>query len=170
MIARRLRPLALVATAAAGAALMVGAAGCGSDSSSSGNSTTEATTAAATTDTTGHAATDGPVVAVTEGTPQEFSLVPAQNSAAAGKVTFRVTNSGAMVHEFVVIKTDKTAATLPTEKDGSAKEDGSVGEIPDMAAGTTHSLTLNLKAGHYALICNLPGHYAGGMRADFTVK
>ncbi len=27
-----------------------------------------------------------------------------------------------------------------------------------------------LKKGHYALICNLPGHYQGGMHADFTVR
>lgn len=170
MTPARLRPLALLATAAAGAALMAGVAGCGSDSSSSDNSTTEATTAPATTATTAHDATDGPVVAVTEGAPKEFSLVPAQTSAAAGKVTFKVTNSGAMPHEFVVLKTTQLAAALPTEADGSAKEDGSMGEIPDIAVGATQSLTLTLTPGHYALICNLPGHYKAGMYTDFTVK
>lgn len=85
-------------------------------------------------------------------------------------MTFTVTNSGTMMHEFVVIRTDRTAATLPTESDGSASETGSIGEIPDMAAGSTTSVVLNLRAGHYALICNLPGHYAGGMYADFTVE
>jgi Sulfocyanin (SoxE) domain len=25
------------------------------------------------------------------------------------------------------------------------------------------------KTGHYALICNIPGHYMSGMRADLTV-
>lgn len=28
---------------------------------------------------------------------------------------------------------------------------------------------MSLPAGHYVLLCNLPGHYAGGMRADLTV-
>jgi uncharacterized cupredoxin-like copper-binding protein len=28
-------------------------------------------------------------------------------------------------------------------------------------------LTLDLKPGHYAVVCNLPGHYAAGMRQDF---
>ena len=26
------------------------------------------------------------------------------------------------------------------------------------------------KAGHYALICNLPGHYSAGQHADLTIK
>jgi uncharacterized cupredoxin-like copper-binding protein len=25
----------------------------------------------------------------------------------------------------------------------------------------------DLKAGHYALVCNLPGHYKAGMHVDF---
>ena len=29
---------------------------------------------------------------------------------------------------------------------------------------------MTLKKGHYVLICNLPGHYSGGMRSDFTVR
>jgi uncharacterized cupredoxin-like copper-binding protein len=29
---------------------------------------------------------------------------------------------------------------------------------------------VKLKAGHYALICNLPGHYAAGQHIDFTVN
>ncbi|MEA2312683.1 MAG: hypothetical protein QOE28_2651, partial [Solirubrobacteraceae bacterium] len=36
--------------------------------------------------------------------------------------------------------------------------------------GAAKALTLNLKPGHYALICNLPGHYTAGMYADLTVK
>jgi uncharacterized cupredoxin-like copper-binding protein len=31
-------------------------------------------------------------------------------------------------------------------------------------------LAANLEAGHYVLVCNLPGHYQGGMRVDLTVK
>ena len=51
-----------------------------------------------------------------------------------------------------------------------ADETGSVGETDDMAAGTTKDLTVNLPAGHYVLLCNLPGHYMGGMRVGFTVR
>ena len=33
-----------------------------------------------------------------------------------------------------------------------------------------NALSLTLKKGHYALICNIGSHYSTGMRADFTVK
>jgi uncharacterized cupredoxin-like copper-binding protein len=39
-----------------------------------------------------------------------------------------------------------------------------------MKVGATKALSLTLKPGHYAIICNLPGHYAGGMYTDLTVK
>jgi uncharacterized cupredoxin-like copper-binding protein len=32
------------------------------------------------------------------------------------------------------------------------------------------TLALRLRPGHYALVCNLPGHYLAGQRADFTVR
>ena len=53
---------------------------------------------------------------------------------------------------------------------GRASEKGAVGEVEEIAGGRSKRLSLNLSKGHYALICNLPGHYAAGMRADFTVK
>ena len=44
-----------------------------------------------------------------------------------------------------------------------------VGETGDMEAGTTQMLTLDLPEGHYAVVCNLQGHYAAGMHQDFWV-
>jgi uncharacterized cupredoxin-like copper-binding protein len=73
-----------------------------------------------------------------------------------------------MEHELVVIKTNTSAAKLPV-KNGEASEKGSVGEV-ELAGHKTKSLTLNLKKGHYALVCNVKGHYMAGMRSDFTVK
>jgi len=35
--------------------------------------------------------------------------------------------------------------------------------------GASANLSLTLPAGHYVLLCNLPGHYAGGMSTHFTV-
>jgi uncharacterized cupredoxin-like copper-binding protein len=98
----------------------------------------------------------------------EFKVVPAAASAAAGKVTFVVTNTGKVKHEFVVIKTRKRAAKLLNGKE--ADETGAVGEIAGIRPGQTRKVTLTLTAGHYALICNLPGHYLAGQRADFTVR
>jgi uncharacterized cupredoxin-like copper-binding protein len=91
-----------------------------------------------------------------------------QKSATHGKVTFSVKNSGSGEHELVVIRTSAKAAKLKVSG-GKASEKGSVGEV-ELAKGKSKSLTLNLAKGHYALICNLPGHYQGGMRVDFTVK
>jgi uncharacterized cupredoxin-like copper-binding protein len=79
-----------------------------------------------------------------------------------------VKNEGMMVHEMVVIKTDKGAANLGTA-DGEADETGAIEEVADLAAGESATLELDLEAGEYALVCNLPGHYAAGMFADFTV-
>ena len=57
----------------------------------------------------------------------------------------------------------------PALKGTEADEAGNVGEIGDLQPGETKTLSLNLKAGHYALICNLPGHYKLGQHADLTV-
>ena len=99
---------------------------------------------------------------------KEFKVTPTSAQAAAGEVTFNVRNAGTATHEFVVIKTNKPAGGLL--KGARADESGNVGETGDLAAGASKNLTLNLKPGHYALICNLPGHYKAGQFADFTVK
>lgn len=98
----------------------------------------------------------------------EFSVRPTVSQAAAGKVTFAVQNSGRVTHEFVVLRTSKQAADLL--RGNRADESGNVGETGDLKPGQAKSITLRLPAGHYALICNLPGHYAAGQRTDFTVK
>ena len=100
---------------------------------------------------------------------RDGKVSPSPTSVTHGKVTFTVRNRGTMEHELVVIKTTRRASRLPVSR-GRASEKGSVGEAEDIAAGRSKRLTLRLSKGHYALICNLPGHYAGGMRADFTVK
>ena len=55
-------------------------------------------------------------------------------------------------------------------KGARADETGNVGEIASVKPGRTKALKLNLAAGHYALICNLPGHYSAGQYADLAVK
>jgi uncharacterized cupredoxin-like copper-binding protein len=98
----------------------------------------------------------------------EFNVAPKPAQLANGPVTFNVSNGGTVKHEFVVIKTPKPASDLL--KNGRADETGNVGEIGGLDPGQTKTLKLDLKAGHYALICNLPGHYAAGQYADLTVK
>jgi uncharacterized cupredoxin-like copper-binding protein len=112
---------------------------------------------------------------------QEFAVTPSPAQAPAGKVTFDATNEGPDdVHEFVVFATDLAPDALPTVKDGSVDETGEgvelQGEIEDIAVGDTQSVTLDLAAGNYVLICNIydaaekESHYQEGMRVAFTVE
>ena len=114
---------------------------------------------------------------------QEFSVLPAQDSAPAGSITFDVENTGPEdIHEFVVIKTDLAPDALPTAEDGSVDETGEgmevIGEIEDLATGATETLRVDLDAGSYVFICNIVEeeggdslvHYALGMRTGFTVE
>jgi uncharacterized cupredoxin-like copper-binding protein len=172
------RPIVSGVAAVALAAGALVTTACGGDDSSASSTTAPATTAAPTTTapatpvpstaatptTTAPAAT---AVKVALGTPKEFSLVPDVKSAASGKVTFTVTNSGKIIHEMVVVPGTPTSLTQP---DGTASEDGTLGEVSDVEVGKTQKLTITMPPGTYTLLCNLPGHFANGMYASFTVK
>ncbi len=138
-----------------------------------GSSTSNAPTAASPATTTPTAPAGAPAkpgtIAVSLGAPTEFSLSATPAAAASGPVTFQVGNDGSLTHELVVVRTDAKAAALPVSG-SKASESGSAGETGDLAPGATKPLTLKLPVGHYALICNLPGHFAGGMHADFVVR
>lgn len=111
------------------------------------------------------AVTSNKAVAVTL---NEFNVLPALQGAPVGSVTFTVKNTGKIEHEFVVLKTPGPAGSLL--KGAEASEAGAVGEISSVKPGKTKKLVLKLKAGHYSLLCNLPGHYKGGQFADFYVR
>ena len=111
----------------------------------------------------------GGTVVVTMGKPSEYAMTPEPAETSAGTVTFEVKNEGTLVHEMVVIKTDKGAANLGMPS-GEADETDAVDEVADLPVGESKTLELDLKAGKYALVCNLPGHYAADMYAEFTVK
>jgi uncharacterized cupredoxin-like copper-binding protein len=124
---------------------------------------------------TGPAATSGagPAGAITA-TESDFKIDVSSSSAAPGPVTFHVTNSGAQIHEFVIIKTDTAPDALPTDDSGNeVNEDASgltvVDEVEDLAPGASEDLTATLDAGKYVLICNVAGHYQLGMHTAFTV-
>ena len=111
------------------------------------------------------AVTVRPLVAVQV---DEFSVFPQTQGAPAGRVRFVVTNIGRMEHEFVVIKTNKPAGNLLKGKE--ADETGAIGELDGVKPGNARVLVLSMTRGHYALICNLPGHYKTGQFADFYVR
>ncbi len=112
---------------------------------------------------------DAPIVNVELG---EFFVTPDVAEIEAGPVTFSASNMGAIPHELVVIKTDTPVDELPVEnarvdEDAAGEE---IGEIEEFDAGLALSETYDLEPGKYALICNIPGHYQGGMFVEFTVE
>ena len=159
MDSKRIRFLIIGMVASVAAVLLVS---CGGDGDNGGSTET------------------GGTVAVTL---QEWAVVPAEASVAAGDVTFEIENKGQETHEFVVIKTDLGALDLPTEDDGSVSETGEgmevVDEAEDIPAGESVDLTVSLEPGHYVLICNIleeeedgehESHFQMGMRTDFEVE
>ena len=102
----------------------------------------------------------------------DFFFKPSDATATAGSVKISAPNVGATTHELVLARTDLDPANLPTLANGEVDEEklDSPGEIPDVAAGSTATTTVDLKPGKYAVICNLPGHYAQGMYGSLTVS
>ena len=89
----------------------------------------------------------------------------------AGSITFTVSNKGANTHEFVVVKTDTKADSLPVANDLVDESAFTpVDEIEDIEPGTSPTLTVDLAAGHYVILCNIEAHYGKGMRTDLEVK
>jgi uncharacterized cupredoxin-like copper-binding protein len=94
----------------------------------------------------------------------------------AGKYEVVITNRGTVPHELVIFGTKRTAAALPLQKDGSVDEEsGALTNVLDsgssLAPGETRVVFADLTSpGHYAMVCNLAGHYHLGMHADLTVS
>ena len=98
----------------------------------------------------------------------DFEIRATPSSAEHGRITFNVRNAAQIDHELIVIKTNRRANALPL-RNGRASERGARGEV-ELEGGEARRLTLNLRAGHYVLICNIGRHYQAGMRRDFTVR
>lgn len=136
-----------------------------------------------TNDGTAGSPTPTPKASATLGvTLQEFAVIPDAASVSAGAITFNATNKGPDdAHELVVFRTDLDPGALPLRADGAVDEEGTgvtlIDEIEEFAPGSSESMTVDLSAGKYALICNLVEtdagkvevHYKLGMRAALTV-
>ncbi len=111
-------------------------------------------------------------VAVTMGKPTELSLKSSLKSAKSGEVGLVVRNRGKLVHEFILLRTPIKASQLKARAGEPQKvvEPGFLVELEDMEPGDRVTLVMPLTKGHYVMLCNIDGHYAGGMRADLTLK
>jgi uncharacterized cupredoxin-like copper-binding protein len=173
----RKRSIKIVAMSIIAASSLLLAA-CGSKTNTgAGAQTTAPTTAAPTTAAPTSTAPVSGQVAVSVGDldTSHMFLKTDVSSIAAGSVTFTVTNDGVKKHEFVVISTKILGKDLPYDKkaDEIAEEGKGIdspGEIGELKPGESKTVTLDLAAGHYVLVCNIKGHWRMGMYTDFTVS
>jgi uncharacterized cupredoxin-like copper-binding protein len=87
-------------------------------------------------------------VTVTAGKPSEFHFTLSKKTALHGTVTFKVTNKGALPHDFKV-NGHKTKLLVP-------------------GASQTLKVTF-VKKGSYPFLCTVTGHAAAGMKGIFKV-
>jgi uncharacterized cupredoxin-like copper-binding protein len=116
-----------------------------------------------------HQVATGAVVRVSEG---DFHI-KAPRQVTAGDVTLLVHNRGPDAHELIVVRT-KTGS-LPLRHDGltvdeDAVEHDEAGALEPGAPGATRELHVRLTPGRYVLLCNMSGHYLGGMRMSLVVR
>ena len=112
----------------------------------------------------------GPVA----GTEKEWAIEISSSLHEAGTTTFNLQNLGTIAHEFLVVRSDKSATELLASVDaGTNRIDEEqlnvIDEQPEYEPGVPGMVTVNLEAGHYVVMCNIAGHYNAGMYADLEV-
>ncbi len=122
-------------------------AACGGDNSTATPSAPNP--AAGTTPTAASAGSNSGAIAVTLA---EFSIAPAAITVPAGHVTFNLTNSGKYPHNFGVMV------------------NGTNMKSPNVAPGASATFALDLTAGTYDTLCDLPGHKGKGMVGTIVVQ
>jgi uncharacterized cupredoxin-like copper-binding protein len=115
-----------------------------------------------------------PATGAIDGTEKEWEIKISAAKHVPGSITFNLTNNGTIPHEFLVVRTDKTAAELLSDVDpGTDRIDEAlldvIDEQPEYEAGTPGAVTVNLPVGHYVVMCNIQGHYKNGMYADLDI-
>ena len=112
-------------------------------------------------------------VLLTDSDAEHMTLAVDRTQLKPGKVTFDVTNASQdQIHEMLVLRTDAAGQPLPYDARNEKvieQNTQDLGEVADLDPGKGGTLTLDLRPGHYLLICNQPGHFMHGMKADLTV-
>jgi plastocyanin len=102
----------------------------------------------------------GRVVTVKE---RDFKIAASTQRVAAGDVVFRVTNRGPDAHELIVIR---APGQLPLRSDGITVDE----ERLEAQTVTVRESRVRLRPGRYVLLCNMYGHFMGGMYAVVLVR
>jgi uncharacterized cupredoxin-like copper-binding protein len=103
---------------------------------------------------------------------RDFKIAVARKRVPAGDYTLAVHNKGPDSHELIVIKA--RSARLPLRREGMTVDEDLLehvipGALEPETPGT-HRLKVHLTPGRYELICNMSGHFFGGMRAQLVVQ
>ncbi|CAN5861655.1 hypothetical protein BH23ACT10_BH23ACT10_28230 [soil metagenome] len=111
----------------------------------------------------------------------EWTVAPMPDTVPAGAVELTAVNVGQAPHEMVIVKAP-ASGELAVDEDGAVDEDALgadalIGEVEGLKSGEQGSLSVDLPAGDYVLLCNLvhvdgpitESHYKFGMADDFTV-
>ena len=93
----------------------------------------------------------------------------------AGSNTLAITNSGAAVHELEIAQLPAGADPASIQVANNVADLAGAGvtiidEAEDIAPSTHTSLTVDLPAGTYVFLCNVPTHYGLGMHTVVTVE
>src|SRR3954453_12082872 len=116
-----------------------------------------------------HARAEERVVEVVE---RDFRIEVSTTRIPAGDVVISVANRGPVRHELILVRTGQH--TLPFRKDGITVDEealttSTVGALEPGRVGDVRQLHLRLNRGRYMMLCNMAGHYLGGMRAELVV-
>jgi uncharacterized cupredoxin-like copper-binding protein len=110
------------------------------------------------------------VIDVTE---RDFTIKASPKRVSPGQVVFQARNRGPDAHELIVVRASDGGLKL--RSDGmTVSEEGLkaavVGTLEPGAPGSVRELRARLAPGRYVLICNMSGHYMGGMHTVVTVR
>jgi uncharacterized cupredoxin-like copper-binding protein len=96
----------------------------------------------------------------------DLMFTPANFEAPLGaEVTLKLTNSGAVEHNFVILKQGAVYTTGADIKPEDIIIDAK------LAAGESGEFTFKIdEAGEYKVVCNVPGHLEAGMVGTLTIK
>ena len=112
----------------------------------------------------------GTVVRVTV---RDFRIKVSPAKVSAGHVRFLIRNKGPDTHEVYIVRSQPDGLRLRSDAltvDEEAIEDDVVGEEEAQEPRSTEELQVDLKPGRYELVCNMAGHYLGGMHARLVVN
>jgi uncharacterized cupredoxin-like copper-binding protein len=99
--------------------------------------------------------------------------IKAPRSIAAGDVVLRVRNAGPETHELILVRSNGRPLPLRADDltvDEDAIKSRTVGVLDDDHPGGVRHWKVHLAPGRYQLVCNMSGHYLGGMRAEVVVR